>query len=231
MQLTGIVIDDEPMALQIMGSLAKQVPFLTISATFVSATEGLTYLQQHAVDILFLDIQMPDITGIELAKMVPDRTRIIFTTAYADFALLSYELAVTDYLLKPIALPRFLKACHKVQESIKASVLSQPQSPKLSLFVKSGYDLVSIDLEQLLYVEAEDNYLMFYIGTKRVLTRMTLSELLHRLPEHNYMRVHRSYIISLNKIEKIERHQLTIAGKQIPLSGTYRTELLLRLGQ
>jgi two-component system, LytTR family, response regulator len=221
-----IAIDDEPIALEVLKAHAQKVPFLQLQATFVSASEALAYLQHNEVGLVFLDIKMPDISGLEVAKLIGKQTGIVFTTAFAEYALQGFELAVVDYLLKPISFPRFLQACTRAQE------LQQKQATEEApefLFVKVGYDWERVNLKELLYIEADDNYLTFYEPQKRTLSRMTLTEAQEKLPAQRFVRLHRSYVVATDKIEKIERHQVTLAGKAIPISPTYRDNLLQQL--
>ncbi len=222
--LRCIAIDDEPIALDIIKAHASKAPFLELKRTFVNAIEALTFLKAEPVDLIFLDINMPDLTGLDFAQVVGNKALIIFTTAYPDYALQGFELSALDYLLKPIAFGRFLQASNKAYERLSDSGKKSPY-----VFVKDGYDWVRINLEELQYVESEGNYLTFHETGKKTLTRMTITEAIDLLPTDQFMRVHKSYIVSLDRIEKIERHQLTIGKVQVPLSGSYRDELLERV--
>ncbi|GGK74399.1 LytR/AlgR family response regulator transcription factor [Rufibacter glacialis] len=224
-----IALDDEPIALAILQDHGQKVPFLQLEATFVSATEALAYLRQHPIDLIFLDIKMPDITGVEVAKLIGKQTSIIFTTAFSEYALDGFDLAVTDYLLKPITFPRFLQACTRAQEQQQKSEATTGDPAPEYLFVKVGYDWERINLTGLLYIEADDNYLTFHEPQRRTLTRMTLAEAQEKLPEEQFAKVHRSFLVAIDKIEKIERHQVTLGGKCIPVSPSYRESLLQRL--
>ena len=219
--LRCIAIDDEPIALDVINAHAGKVPFLDLERTFVNAIEALTYLKTEPIDLIFLDINMPDITGLDFAQVVGTKSLVIFTTAYPEYALQGFELSALDYLLKPIAFGRFMQATNKAYERLSGDAKKSPY-----VFVKDGYDWVRINLEELQYVESEGNYLTFQETGKKALTRMTIGEAAEMLPNHQFMRVHKSYIVAIDRIEKIERHQLTIGKTQIPLSGTYRDELL-----
>lgn len=222
-----IAIDDEPIALDIIRAHATKVPGVVLARTFVSATEALAFLQQEPVDLIFLDINMPDITGLELAKAIGDKSRIIFTTAFAEFAVNGFELGVDDFLLKPVSFSRFLQACNRAREKHGGNRTSQgPAHEQDHLFLKTGYEWERVNLAELLFIEADDNYLIFHTPTKKILTRMTLSEVLEKLPDQQFIKVHRSYVVALAKIEKVERHQVTIAGHKIPVSANYRDNLL-----
>lgn len=215
------------MGLSVLQAHARKVPHLQVMATFASATQALAYLHAHPVDVLFVDIQMPDLSGLELASILGASVHIIFTTAYAQYAITGFELAAIDYLLKPISLSRFVQACGRAADRLSRS--SQQQLPTAQqLFVKSGYDWARIDLAALLYLEADDNYLTFHEPERRTLTRMTLSEAMEKLPAEQFVRVHKSFVISLAKLDKIERHQVVVAGRSLPLSESFRAELLRR---
>lgn len=222
--LRCIAIDDEPIALDVIKSHTAKVPFLDLRKTFVNAIEALTYLKQEPIDLIFLDINMPDLTGLDFAQVVGNKSLVVFTTAYPEYALQGFELSALDYLLKPIAFGRFLQASNKAYERLLGNDKKSP-----FVFVKDGYDWVRINLDELLYVESEGNYLTFQETGKKTLTRMTISEAAEMLPNDEFMRVHKSYIVALDRIEKIERHQLTIGKVQVPLSGSYRDELLERV--
>ena len=222
-----ILVDDEPMGLSVLQSHANKVPYLIVLASFASATEALAYLQTQPVDLLFLDIQMPDLSGVELARILDSSVNIIFTTAHPQYAVDGFDLAAVDYLLKPISLSRFLQACSRAKD--KLAVQISPNQPILDhLFVKTGYDWTRIDLTSLLYIKGDDNYLTFVEADRQTLTRMKLSEAMEKLPTDTFVRIHKSYVISLAKIDKIERHQVTLAGHTLPLSATFRNELLNR---
>src|SRR5258708_16737058 len=171
--IRAIAIDDEPIALDVLRSHAGKIPFLNLQATFVNTTNALDFLCKNDVDMVFLDIRMPDISGLDFAATVPKSVRIVFTTAYHEYAVNGFDIAATDYLLKPISLSRLLQACTLVRERMGAGI-GQDRTNQ-NLFVKDGYNLVKIDLDKITYIEAEDNYLSIYEGEKRTLTRMTLA--------------------------------------------------------
>jgi DNA-binding LytR/AlgR family response regulator len=225
--ITAIAIDDEPIALDVIKTHAANIPFMELKATFLSATEALGWLQKNKVDLVFLDIRMPDLTGIEFASLIPKTVYVVFTTAYPEYAVKGFDLAAADYLLKPVSLSRLLQACTLVQERI-ANKSQQPESTQ-SLFVKDGYNLVKINIPDITYIEAGDNYLSIYEGKKHTLTRMTLSEMLEKLPVGAFQKVHKSYIVAIHKIEKIERAHLLIDGAKIPVSVNLREDLMRKV--
>ncbi|PRY14340.1 LytTR family two component transcriptional regulator [Pontibacter ummariensis] len=221
--MKAIAIDDEPMALEVVRSHAAKVPFLELVACFTDAFKALEYLQNEPVDLLFLDIKMPDITGLEFVTSLQKRPLVIFTTAYTEHAVTSFELDAIDYLLKPFSLARFVKACNKAQELLQ--LRSQAVAPKDYLFLKTGYEQVKVHYEEILYLEAAGNYVTFVLDDKKLLTRMTIGEVCELLPSEQFMRVHRSYIVAKDKIEKIERHQVRIKGHDVPVGASYMQAL------
>jgi len=224
-----IAVDDEPIALDIIKSHADKIPFIDLQATFVSAAQALAYIGREPVDLVFLDISMPDLSGLEFAELVKHKAQVIFTTAHPEHALKGFELAVTDYLLKPVTFSRFLQACQLAQTRI--STLQSGNIEQESLFVKDGHNWVQIKHSNILYVQGQDNYAGIAESDKTTLTRTTLTQLESKLPQDQFLRIHKSYIISLSKIEKIEKHQVTIGKTRIPLSKLFRDVLLQRLNK
>ncbi len=223
--LHAIAIDDEPAALEVISRYAAKVPFLQLDQTFTSTTHALTYLHQSRVDLLFLDIQMPDLSGTDFARLIaPLQKSVVFTTAYADFALEGFSLQALDYLLKPIEFGRFLQTCNRAYAQTTAQ-----SGQSSSIFVKDGYDWVRVELSEVLYIQSDTNLLFIQEKTRQVSTRMTIAEMLATLPADQFVRVHKSYIVSLRSIRKIERHQLTVGNVTIPLAGSYREILEKRL--
>src|SRR5690606_15402363 len=216
--MTAIAVDDEPIALDVVRSHAAKVPFLDLRATFTNAFDAMDHLQRYPVDLLFLDIKMPDISGIEFFKSLSRKPLVIFTTAYSEHAVSGFELDAVDYLLKPFSLPRFLKACNKAQEWLE---LRGKETKPTYLFVKTGYDQVKVDFDAIEYLEATGNYVNFVLGDTHVLSRMTITECEALLPSDRFVRIHRSFIAAIGKVQKIERHQLTINGSILPIGASY----------
>lgn len=216
--LYAIAIDDEPAALEILTRYADKVPFLQLNQTFTRTTEALSYLHSNRVDLVFLDIQMPDLSGTDFARLVaPLQKPIVFTTAHADYALEGFALQALDYLLKPIEFARFLQACNRAYAQ-KPTPTGQPAS----IFVKDGYDWVRVDLGEVLYMQSDTNLLFIHEQGRQISTRMTIAEMLATLPTDQFVRVHKSYLVALKAIRKLERHQLTVGNVTIPLAGSYR---------
>ncbi|MCJ8163945.1 LytTR family DNA-binding domain-containing protein [Pontibacter sp. E15-1] len=221
--MKAIAIDDEPMALEVVRSLAAKVPYLELVASFTDAFKALEYLQQEPIDLLFLDIKMPDITGLEFVTSLQKMPLVIFTTAYSEHAVTSFELDAVDYLLKPFSLARFVKACNKAQELYQ--LRSGADTSKDYLFLKTGYEQVKVLYDEILYMEAAGNYVTFVLRDKKLLTRMTISEASELLPAEKFTRVHRSYIVAKDRIDKIERHQVCVQGYEVPVGASYMQQL------
>jgi len=220
--MRAIAIDDEPIALEIIKSMTAKVPFLELKATFTDAFKALEYLQKESIDLLFLDIKMPDISGIDLFKSLSKKPLVIFTTAYSEHAVASFELDAVDYLLKPFSLARFLKGCNKAFELYNFRNATQSSN---HLYIKTGYEQVKIMFDEICYLEATGNYVTFVLRDKTILSRSTFIEAINLLPSEKFIRVHRSYLVAKNKIEKIERTQITVNKTNIPVSEAYSDNL------
>ncbi|WP_299700184.1 LytTR family DNA-binding domain-containing protein [uncultured Pontibacter sp.] len=223
--MRAIAIDDEPMALEVVRAHAAKVPFLELLGCFTDAFKALEFLQNESVDLLFLDIKMPDISGLEFVTSLPKKPMVIFTTAYSEHAVTSFELDAVDYLLKPFSLPRFVKACNKAQELLHLRGISPVAPVKDYLFLKTGYEQVKVHYDEILYLEAAGNYVTFVLKDKKLLSRMTIQELTEQLPADSFVRVHRSYIVAKKQIDKIERHQVCIHGNEVPVGASYLQQL------
>ena len=224
--MKAIAIDDEPIALEIIKAHAAKVPFLDLKASFTDAFKALEYLQKETVDLIFLDIKMPDISGIEFFNSLPKKPLVIFTTAYSEHAVTSFELDAVDYLLKPFSLSRFIKGCNKAYELYNFRNATETAD---HLYVKTGYDQVKIMFDDILYLEASGNYVTFVLKDKSILSRSTFLEAMNLLPSGKFVRTHRSYLVAINKIDKFERHQLTINGKPVPVSEAYSGDIAAAL--
>ncbi|MGE8429340.1 MAG: LytR/AlgR family response regulator transcription factor [Sphingobacterium sp.] len=223
--MIAIAIDDEPVALQVIEHHIAKVPFIELKGTFTDAFMAIDYLQKEQVDLVFLDIKMPDISGIEFLRSLNTSPMVIFTTAYSEHALLSFELDAIDYLLKPFSMSRFLKACNKASElySLRAKKL---QHNKHYLFVKDGYEHVKVEFDRILYIEASGNYTQIHLNDKCVSSRITITELLELLPKNEFVRCHRAFIVARSKMIKFDKTQIWVADRVIPIGTTY-TELKL----
>ncbi len=219
MILHAIAIDDEAPALAVIAAHAAKVPFVQLRETFVSPVEALAYMQRHPVDLVFLDIQMPDLPGTELMRLAKDSgAQFVFVTAYPEFAVEGFELQALDYLLKPVEFPRFLEACKRALQQRQAGA-------KEDLFVKDGHDWTRIHMPGIHYVRSDTNLLFIYHSGGVTVTRMTMSQLMEMLPPGLLMRVHKSYAVALKAVQKIERHQLTVGDALVPVARSYREEV------
>ena len=237
--ITAIAVDDEPKALEVISLHARKTPFLDIVQTFRNGVDALSWLQQHPVDLIFLDINMPHLSGLKFRELIGSQPMIIFTTAYAAYAVESYNLNAVDYLLKPILFDRFLKAALRAKEhrQLRRGKRSIQQAPKEVvplktvqnfIYVKSGTKLHKLATDDILYLEKDGNYVTFHTKEKKILSRLNMSQLLELLPDKGFIRVHKSYIIALAHIDIVENHQVSIAGKKIPVTKTYKDSLLER---
>ena len=218
--MTAIAIDDEPIALDIIRSHASKVPFLELKAAFTNAFEAISYLQANKIDLIFLDIKMPDISGIDFLKSLTKPPMVVFTTAYTEHAVQSFELDAVDYLLKPFSLSRFLKACNKAQELF--NLRNQKMEAKSEyIFVKDGYEQIKVELDEILYVEASGNYTQIQLKGKLLSSRITINDLAEILPKNDFIRCHRAFIVARNKITKFDRSKIWIGEKIIPIGATY----------
>lgn len=223
--MNAVAVDDEPIALEVIKAHAAKVPFLQLDAVFTDAFLALEHLAKNRVSLLFLDIKMPDISGIDLMQSLQQKPMVIFTTAYSEHAVQSYELDAVDYLLKPFSFPRFLKACQKAYEQHhgKQGVIKAVQS----VFIKSGYEQVKVDFDDILFLESAGNYMTFILeNDRRILSRLTMTETLEILPQNQFIRTHRSYIVNKEKVNRIERHQVHIGNEAVPLGEAYGRNLI-----
>lgn len=221
--MKAIAIDDEPIALDIIRSHASKVPFLELKAEFTDAFKALEYLQKESIDLLFLDIKMPDISGIDFFNSLSKKPLLIFTTAYTEHAVTSFEMDAVDYLLKPFSLSRFIKSCNKAFELYNFRNATDTTADHI--YIKTGYEQVKVLYEDILYLEAAGNYVTFVLKDKNILSRGTFNEALNLLPARKFARIHRSYLVSISKIDKVERHQVTINNIKIPVGEAYSQNL------
>ena len=223
-KFTCIIIEDEPLALEKTKDFVNKVPFLQLSATFDNALTGLDYLNNNKVDLLFLDINMDELSGIELLQSSKINSQVIITTAYQEYALKGYELQITDYLLKPFAFDRFLQAVNIARGNI---VNRNPNAVKDFIFVKTENRLEKIMLNEIVYIEGMRDYRRIHTVNKKIMTLQNFSEFEKLIPSNVVCRVHKSFMVALNKIESIERNRIKIAGQIIPVSETYKEAFYL----
>ena len=224
------VIDDEPLALGLMASYVKKTPFLELVGSYSSAVQAMQEMHDNPVDLIFLDIQMPELNGLDYSRMISPQTRVVFTTAFTQYALDGYKVNALDYLLKPISYPDFLLAANKAQEWFRLVEQSQQsekkenQDEKLSIFVKSDYKLIRIELKNILYVEGLKDYVKIYEDNtgRPVISLMSMKAMEEMLPADRFMRVHRSYIVQKEKIRIIEHNRIVFGNTYIPIGDSYK---------
>lgn len=229
-KITCVVVDDEPMARDILKSYIERVPNLHLVKSCKNALEAIDVSLQEDIDLFFLDINMPEITGLSLAKLVGNRSKIIFTTAYREYAVEGFNLKAVDYLLKPIAFDRFLEAVNTFSQAKQAQI-QQPTVPeKLEFFfVRSDRKMVKINLSEILYVESLSDYLKIITEQATIITRETITNINEKLAEPLFLRIHRSYIVSLKKIDSYTNEFVEIQNKALPISRSYKAAILEKL--
>jgi DNA-binding LytR/AlgR family response regulator len=226
--INAIAIDDEPLALTVINSLCDKSENINLQKTFTQPNEALRYLQKYPVDLIFCDIQMPSMTGISLVKSLKQKTMVIFTTAFSEYAAVSYELNAIDYLLKPINLKRFTQAITKAQEYFDY-IHKKDQSADKNIFVRADFSLVKIPLADILYIEGLADYLKIYIkDRKTIVARMTMKDMMEKLSTDDFIRVHRSFILPFSKIEAVRGTSIFIGDKEFPIGRTYIDEFFSR---
>jgi len=223
MALKCVAIDDEPLALELIKTYVARFPGLQLVQVFEDALSGAEYLKQNPVDLLFVDVNMPDITGVELVRSLVNSPMIIFTTAYRNYAFESYELQAIDYLLKPIDFTRFTAAVEKAIDFHKYKNSIQESTNDESIYVYSEYKMIKILLRDIEYIESMGDYLKIYLSTsdKPTLTLMTMKKVLEKLPTDQFARIHRSYIVALNKIKSIHNRKVKLANSELPVGDAY----------
>ena len=222
------IIDDEPLAAGLLKSYAEKTPFLHLIGTYGSALEAMKELRDHPAQLLFLDIQMPELSGIEFAKILPKDTKIIFTTAFQQYAIEGYKVAALDYLMKPISYDDFLKASNKALDWFSISQRQQATAQDRFMFVKSDYKLIRISLDDILFIEGLKDYVRIYLesGTK-IMSLMNMKKLEDYLPRPEFLRTHRSYIVHMTKAQQIDRFRIVFGDQYIPISDSYKDEAQL----
>lgn len=219
MKLNCIIVEDEPLALERLESFVIKLPFLNLLSCFDNAIEGLNFLKNNKVDLLFLDIKMDEFSGIQLLETATINSSVIITTAYQEYAVKGFELQVSDYLLKPYTFERFIQAVDKVQQNLSKKEISKEQK---FIFVKTAYRLEKILLREVLYIEGMKDYRRIQTLTKRIMTLQTFYDFEKEISSDIICRVHKSFMVSLDKIESIERDRIKIKEALIPISDTYK---------
>ncbi|MBU0765267.1 MAG: LytTR family DNA-binding domain-containing protein [Bacteroidetes bacterium] len=233
--LNCIAVDDEPLALNLIENFVSKIPFLTLIRKCSRVSEAIEILQKEHIDLIFLDIEMPRISGIQFVKSMEKKPMVIFTTAYSIYAVEGFNLDAVDYLVKPIPFERFLKAAnkaYKVHSHSVASVGIQGGEYDLSgnyVFVKTDYKNIKINLDDILYIEGLKEYLKIYAGGKPILTLLSLKAMEEKLPSAKFTRVHRSYIVSIKKIDYVQKNSVVIGEKRIPVGDSYKEKFFSKL--
>ncbi len=223
-KLSCIVVDDEPVARKILQEFTEQVPFLDLLGKFESAMKAEEFLKSHQPDIIFLDIEMPKVSGLQMLKRVNIESMVILTTAFPQYALDGYELDIIDYLLKPFALHRFLKAVQKAKDfyEMKNLPMAIGTPPPSYIFIKSEKRIEKVELSEILYAEVLGNYLTIYTDRKKIIAYLTMKSLESQLPPSDFIKIHQSFLVNRSKIESVEGNDLMVGTKSLPISRNYR---------
>ena len=225
------IVDDEPLAVELLASYVEKIPFLQLCGKYNNATDALHGIGEDPVDLLFLDIQMPELNGLELSKMIPENTRIVFTTAFNQYAVDGFRVNALDYLLKPISYADFLEASNKalqwfqlIEQNEQSAVSSAVEEEPRSIFVKSEYKLLQINLDDIRYIEGLKDYVKIYTeqSPHPILSLMNMKAIEQMLPASRFIRVHRSFIVQKGKIREIERNRIVFGDVYIPIGDSYK---------
>ncbi len=226
MTLHCAIIDDEPLAAGLLKSYAEKTPFLHLIGTYGSALEAMKELRDNPAQLLFLDIQMPELSGIEFAKILPSDTKVIFTTAFQQYAIEGYKVNAIDYLVKPISYDDFLRAANKALDWFNVSVRQQVYAEDRFMFVKSDYKLVRVALDDILYIEGLKDYVRIYMKDgQKIMSLMNMKKLEEYLPRPEFLRTHRSYIVHMTKAQSIDRFRIVFGSEYIPISDSYKDDV------
>ncbi len=225
-----VILDDEPLAVDLLKSYIERTENLVVAFAGTNVFEAIQFIQKNTVDIVFLDVQMPELTGLQVLKIIGTGYQVIFTTAYTEYALDGYEFDITDYLLKPITYERFLKGIEKTDKRLSIVSSSENNNADEFIFIKTDSKMVKVNLSDILFVEGLKDYISLHTTTEVLISLMTLKSLEAMLPARNFLRVHKSYIISLNKIDSVERNRIFIKEAVVPIGDTYKESFSKRIG-
>lgn len=227
MTLNCAIIDDEPLAAELIANYIGKTPFLNLIGTYNSASMAIKDLRENPVNLIFLDIQMPELSGIEFAKILPKETRIIFITAFSQYAIEGFRVNAMDYLLKPVCYDDFLSAVKKALEWFTIKTRQETYRQDRFIFVKSDYKLIHIEFDNILYIEGLKDYVRIYLSDNtKIMSLMNMKNLEECLPKPEFMRTHRSYIVHMTKIESVDRFRLILGNVHIPISDSYKESVL-----
>ncbi len=228
--IKAVLLDDEPLALDLLESHISKTDGIEVVGAFTNPIEALQELEMLDPDVVFSDIQMPELSGVQFTKIIGSKTMVVFTTAYDQYALEGYDLNVVDYLLKPINLERFQKAVEKIKSRLEKSITNKPDKSPDYIFVKSEYKTLKVNLADIHYIRGMADYVQIVTSNDKIMTLENLKHFEQTLPSDNFMRVHKSYIIAMDKIEFIERNRAVILSDYIPVSETYKKAFFERVG-
>ena len=235
MNLNCLIVDDEPLAVELLEAYVKRTPFLELKGAFTNAFDALALLEKETLDLLFLDIQMPDLNGLELSRLVGTQVKVIFTTAFEQYAVEGFKVDALDYLLKPISYPEFLRAAHKAlrwKEMAEAASSLEVREIADALFVRSGNKFVKVQLSHILYIEGMQDYVKIYLddNSQPVVTLNTMKDFEESL-SFPFLRIHRSYIINFDKVTMVERNRVFLGGTYVSVSDTYKEQFLEQINR
>lgn len=227
MTLHCVIIDDEPLAADLLASYAKKIPYLELEGVYNSAAEAIRTIREKKIDLLFLDIQMPELSGLEFAKIVGKETKIVFTTAFSQYAVDGYAVDALDYLLKPVSFNKFLDTVNKALQWFEMRDRQRSMKEDRFIFVKSEYKLQKVDFDDILYVEGVKDYVKFYFtdSSKNFMSLMNMKKVEEYLPYPEFMRIHRSYIVHMSKVELVDRFRIVIREQYLPISESYKANV------
>lgn len=233
-KLSCVIVDDEQGAIEVLSTFIKKVSWLELAASFSDPLEALNYLSNEPVDLVFMDINMPDLDGLQLSRLIKNTgPEIVFCTAYPEHAVESYEIQALDYLLKPIPFERFLAAANKAQNKKSSTDMNLPKHSDpgghSQIFIKSGTLIHQVDVEKISTIKKEGHYIVFKVNGRKLLSRMTFSQLFELLPANDFIQVHRSYVVAIKRIELIQKQFIQIEGKEIPIGDSFKKEFFQRV--
>lgn len=231
MKLKCIIVDDEPPATRILKNYVEKVSFLEEIGIFNDALKALDFLNSNKVDVLFLDIQMPQLTGLQLSRIISKDIKVIFTTAYPDFALEGFELNAVDYLLKPIAFERFYQAVSKLNAELNTEVVTSNSSDFIFIKTDGKNKFQKLFLDEILYIESLQNYVCIHTVKQQIITHSSLKNVIESLPENNFIQIHKSYVVALKQIESTDSFSVFINGKELPIGATFKDAFFERIDQ
>ena len=227
MTLNSIIIDDEPLAAQLLASYAERTPVINLVGTYNSAVAAIKDIKEKKIDLLFLDIQMPDLSGLEFATLIPKTTKIVFTTAFSQYAVDGYKVGALDYLLKPISYEDFIRVVDKAEKIFTEQERQVVYDRDRFIYVKSEYKLLQIRLDDILFIEGLKDYVKIYLegNQKYVMSLMNMKKMEENLPKPEFMRTHRSYIVHMTKVKLVDRFRIVFGSNYIPISDSYKEEV------